>query len=400
MRRQNNTIDLQRLKEELDDLNNKINDKWESYSCTLVTPMYGGGVKAGEVDNDMPIRASAIRGQLRFWWRIACGVKDPEVMRENEEAMWGGISDKAKASQVQVRVKCKNVSMSYLVSSKKLAASGVKYVLGAADEANCLPSGYNFVLEIRYKDDITSDQIKQVKESLRWWSSFGGVGAKTRRGFGAVVVDSIKTIDATEVETIGGKIALTKQSSDSAEDIWKKATELLYKFRQGKELGRNEGQGNRPGRSRWPEPDQLRRMSNKHKANHEPEHKAGNVFPRAAFGLPIIFDFNDRSRTEPITMSLLPKDAQRMASPLIIRPYKNGAQWRAAALLLPTWQTALHEPLELSPAPKNGTPNHWPTCENERTRLAEIIKPMVGKDGQLRADDPLSAFLDFFEKGQ
>ncbi|WP_237667752.1 type III-B CRISPR module RAMP protein Cmr1 [Vibrio sp. V33_P6A3T137] len=111
MRRQNNTIDLQRLKEELDDLNNKINDKWESYSCTLVTPMYGGGVKAGEVDNDMPIRASAIRGQLRFWWRIACGVKDPEVMRENEEAMWGGISDKAKASQVQVRVKCKNVKM-------------------------------------------------------------------------------------------------------------------------------------------------------------------------------------------------------------------------------------------------------------------------------------------------
>ncbi|EJL6325184.1 type III-B CRISPR module RAMP protein Cmr1 [Vibrio cholerae] len=400
MRRQNNTIDLQGLKKEL--LNsNKVNDKWESYSCTLVTPMYGGGVKAGEVDKDMPIRASAIRGQLRSWWRIACGSKAPEVMRENEEAIWGGIGDKAAiASQVQIRVISKNVIMSNLVSSKKLAGSGVKYALGAADEAYCLPSGYNFVLEIRYKDDITSDQIKQVKESLRWWSSFGGVGAKTRRGFGAVVVDSIKTIEATEVETIGGKIALTEQSSDSAQDMWKKATELLYKFRQGRELGRNEGQGNRPGRSRWPEPDQLRRMSNKHKTNHEPEHKAGNVFPRAAFGMPIIFDFNDRSRTEPSTMTLLPKDAQRMGSPLIIRPYKNGAQWQAAALLLPNWKTALNEPLELSPVPKNGAPNHWPTSENERARLAEMIKPMVGKDGQLRANDPLSAFLDFFEKGQ
>lgn len=375
-------------------------NEWITYQCTLVTPMFGGGVETGKVDKDMPIRASTIRGQLRFWWRIACGPKDPKVMREKEEAIWGGIGDKAAiASQVQIRVISKNVIMSNLVSSKKLAGSGVKYALGATDEAYCLPSGYNFVLEIRYKDDITSDQIKQVKESLRWWTSFGGVGARTRRGFGAVVVDAIKTIDATEVEAIGGKIALTEQSSNSAEDIWKKATELLYKFRQGRELGRNEGQGNRPGRSRWPEPDQLRRMSNKHKANHEPEHKAGNVFPRAAFGMPIIFDFNDRSRTEPNTMTLLPKDAQRMASPLIIRPYKNGDQWQAAALLLPNWQTALNEPLELSPAPKNGTPNHWPTSENERTRLAEIIRPMVGKDGQLRANDPLSAFLEYFKEG-
>jgi len=399
MRRQIKGELLDGLRDELKKEPSK--NEWITYHCTLVTPMYGGGVEAGKVDTAMPIRASAIRGQLRFWWRIACGSKAPKVMRENEEAIWGGIGDKAAiASQVQIRVISKNVIMSNLVSSKKLAGSGVKYALGAADEAYCLPSGYHFVLEIRYKDDITSDQIKQVKESLRWWASFGGVGARTRRGFGAVVVDEIKTIDATEVETISGKIALTEQSSDSAEDIWKKATELLYKFRQGRELGRNEGQGNRPGRSRWPEPDQLRRMSNKHKANHEPEHKAGNVFPRAAFGLPIIFDFNDRSRTEPNTMTLLPKDAQRMASPLIIRPYKNGDQWQAAALLLPNWQTALNEPLELSPAPKNGTPNHWPTCENERTRLAEIIKPMVGKDGQLRANDPLSAFLDFFEKGQ
>lgn len=385
-----------------DELKKEPSEKeWQTYHCTLVTPMYGGGVESGKVDTAMPIRASSIRGQLRFWWRIACGPKDPKAMRENEEAIWGGIGDKAAiASQVQIRVISKNVIMSNLVSSKKLAGSGVKYALGAADEAYCLPSSYNFVLEIRYKDDITSDQIKQVKESLRWWASFGGVGARTRRGFGAVVVDAIKTIDATEVETIGGKIALTEQSSDSAEDIWKKATELLYKFRQGRELGRNEGQGNRPGRSRWPEPDQLRRMSNKHKANHEPEHKAGNVFPRAAFGMPIIFDFNDRSRTEPNTMTLLPKDAERMASPLIIRPYKNGDQWQAAALLLPTWQTALHEPLELSPAPKNGTPKHWPCSDNERNTLAKTIKPMMNKDGQIRGNDPLSAFLDFFEKGQ
>lgn len=388
------------LAELCDELNCKPEQKWEKYQCTLVTPMYGGGVTAGEVDKDMPIRASAIRGQLRFWWRIACGLSG-KASFEKETAIWGGIDPKgAKASQVQIRVKCKNVNISDLVSSKKLTGLGAKYVLGAADEASCLPSGYHFDFEICYKDNITSDQRKQVKEALRWWASFGGIGAKTRRGFGAVAVDGLKPIDTSEVVAIGGKLAFIQQFSGSVEDTWKKATELLYKFRQGRGLGRNDRQENSPGRSRWPEPDQLRRMSNKHKANHEPEHKAGNVFPRAAFGMPIIFDFNDRSKTEPNTMTLLPKDAQRMASPLIIRPYKNGDKWQAAALLLPTWQTALHEPLELSPAPKNGTPKHWPSSENERNALAKTIKPMMKKDGQIRADDPLSAFLDFFEKGQ
>lgn len=32
--------------------------------------MYGGGVDAATVDLKMPIRVSAIKGQLRFWWRL------------------------------------------------------------------------------------------------------------------------------------------------------------------------------------------------------------------------------------------------------------------------------------------------------------------------------------------
>jgi len=48
-------------------------DPWTHYTCKLVTPLYGGGVRAAEVDTAMPIRAAGIRGQLRFWWRIVAG---------------------------------------------------------------------------------------------------------------------------------------------------------------------------------------------------------------------------------------------------------------------------------------------------------------------------------------
>ena len=61
--------------------------------CTLVTPMFGGGVTAGEVDRDMPIRASALRGQLRFWWRLlhGAGRKSADLF-DTESLLWGGIS--------------------------------------------------------------------------------------------------------------------------------------------------------------------------------------------------------------------------------------------------------------------------------------------------------------------
>lgn len=45
--------------------------EWETYDCELVTPLYGGGVTAGEVDEEMPVRASAIRMVAPFLVAIA-----------------------------------------------------------------------------------------------------------------------------------------------------------------------------------------------------------------------------------------------------------------------------------------------------------------------------------------
>jgi CRISPR-associated protein Cmr1 len=328
------------------ELEKKPEKQWHTYSCTLVTPMYGGGVNAGEVDKDMPIRASSIRGQLRFWWRIACGpfadtkVANSKVMRDKEEAIWGGIGcDGTVSSKLQIRISSGKINTTQLQKSSSIQGKGIKYVLGAGDEIDCLQSGYKFDVEISYSDRITAEQIKQIEETIRWWASFGGIGGRTRRGFGAIKISGLKPVEATEMKD-SMKLELVSGPNErelfgSAEGAWKEATRRLYTFRQGKNIGRNEGQGNRPGRSRWPEPDQLRRMSGKSKENHEPEHKAGNVFPRAAFGMPIIFDFNDRSKKEPSTMTLLPLGAQRMASPLILRPYYDGEKWYASALLLP-----------------------------------------------------------------
>ena len=61
--------------------------------CKLITPMFGGGVTPGEVDREMPIRASALRGQLRFWWRLLYRAdRKPSDLFDVESDLWGGIS--------------------------------------------------------------------------------------------------------------------------------------------------------------------------------------------------------------------------------------------------------------------------------------------------------------------
>lgn len=65
---------------------------WHTLNCELVTPLYGGGVEAATVDKDMPIRASAIRGQLRFWWRLLAKHKwklgNTKAIQEAEFSLW------------------------------------------------------------------------------------------------------------------------------------------------------------------------------------------------------------------------------------------------------------------------------------------------------------------------
>ena len=90
--------------------------------CTLITPMFGGGVKAGEVDRGLPIRASALRGQLRFWWRLLNGAgRNPTDLFIAESALWGGISSKGpRASQVTLQVKAAPADGQQLIAKSGL----------------------------------------------------------------------------------------------------------------------------------------------------------------------------------------------------------------------------------------------------------------------------------------
>jgi len=383
------TLDPQELQEQLDA--NLKQEQWKRYRCTLVTPMYGGGVKAGEVDVAMPIRATEIRGQLRFWWRLLNRKKYPDTQElfKAERAIWGGLGDEDTLAKSKVAVMVSK-QPGFKTQPSKEAKAGIKYVFGQG-EVQWLSAPQKFEIRLQYPASLELE----VASAFQWWANFGGLGAKTRRGFGAVQVHDVTAVSDQELQDIGCMIARAETTEDEL-SAWQNANNKLHQFRQMPGIARARG-GERPGRSFWPEPDQLRRdFRMDDDGKHKPMHQAGNVFGRAAFGLPIIFDF--RKSSEPAKTELLPAgDKERMASPLILRPCIHNGRWTATALLLPNWKEALHQPLRYKSG--NGTPMPWPKDEKEQKRIASTIAPMVTND-ELRGSNPLTAFMAYFAEHQ
>lgn len=405
---------------------------WHRYHCKLVTPMYGGGVEAGKVDEKMPIRATAIRGQLRFWWRIAHrsrfirdGQLDSQAMFQCERELWGGLGDAEELTASKVAVLIENTGTARFKNSKDQTDPAEIYAFGAAANngaAQWLAEGFTWGLALNSPGDCWPE----VENALFWWASFGGVGARCRRGFGALEIADVLTnealncIDADTARLSGCELFLGK-SAQNAAAAWKAANDKMRLFRQGPDLGRKtKSQGNTngqsPGRSHWPEPDAIRRITQRwfgknlplrHRVknrntgqyepigdphDHTPAHPAGNIFPRAAFGLPIIFKFKDDRDGDPQSSTLVPVGKERMASPIILRPYRSKNSWLPMALVLPTdevWKMQVQLKQGERP-PQNGM-SWWPVNSGEE--VAEKIPPM-----KARGNDPIKAFVAYFNE--
>lgn len=387
--------------------------KWHSLSCELITPMYGGGVKSTVVDEKMPIRATGIRGQLRFWWRLLATQKwypdaNAEQIRQKEFELWGGMSvgsDDGKAGLVLLRVANQPTRETVRQNLRNYNDVDLPYVLfPAANETNndliphqlLRPDNISWILKIAFLPQTTDEQKEEAWESIRWWANFGGVGSRTRRGLGAIHVSSEELsqineeITESEIEAAACRLVQKQLATPNAMSALNTAISKLSEFRQGRNVGRNQGnQRNRPGRSRWPEPDAIRRIKNTHADNHEPEHSAGNIFPRAMFGLPIIYHFIGRG--EPNDTNLIATEGERLSSPLILRPMYSGIntqgqrQWRASALLLP-----YEHVMGMSVTVDGGIYPIW------SSDVAQHIRPINDNAGGNEEIDPLQAFLNYF----
>jgi CRISPR-associated protein Cmr1 len=316
----------------------------------LITPMYGGGAENGVNDPDFPIRPTSVRGHLRFWWRATRGAKfkTAEELFDEESKIWGS-TDMPSSTVVKVNSPRWDNRRLHKDNYDFKRFGPEAYVLfpaaAATSRHDLVKEGLSFKMEISCKAAFEKDILCAV-----WaWSNFGGIGARTRRGCGALCCKDMapRSTDPRSVRewlddaarkyelrfdkghhhwtTLSDQILIGSAAADPLRS-WAASIAPMRAFRQDVEIGRNTGSRDpkRPGRSRWPEPDTLRRAFNQHSIDHAPAptDKMPNGFPRAAFGLPIIFQFGG-SRGDP-SSELYPETGNRMGSPLLLRPLSAG----------------------------------------------------------------------------
>jgi len=259
--------------------------------------MFGGGATPRKVDPVQPIRASAIRGQLRFWWR-ACNAgrfESLEALRREEARLWGSARKESEpASGPGV------ISIAVQTTSNGTEMTdqdGPKYVLWPFAEqhpqnAPAIPAAtgrVNVQFTLRLTMSNPSGKLGGSNTSNAWptereaaiaarqalwaWITFGGVGSRTRRGCGTLfcqdcVSDMGIRLEALrpdpthpdrwmkqqyakrviqafpprpEFSGLAGARLLISRGGATPTSAWSNAIDPLFDFVQGEGIARNNG---------------------------------------------------------------------------------------------------------------------------------------------------------------
>lgn len=330
------------------DIKRKQKPDWTRHELEfeVITPMMGGGSRTREADEVSVVRATSVLGNLRFWWRAckAADFADLDALAKREGEIWGKMS---KPSAVRLRVECTNAGRAVdgfdfkSTVTPAYAAFPLQENRRERIPTGKVREGIVFRLALSYPSALHAD----VEAAIWAWVHFGGIGARTRRGFGCLYLsktsmsdwkaenrdalhsklsqdwpryvsqnppgESIKAVPKLPTKPSG--LSLGRTSGD-ARMIWHRTIQEYGRFRQNRNAG---NEPNRPGRSRWPEPDTIRRITGQHAAQHRPICSVEG-FPRAYYGLPIVFHFKDAA--DPADVTLQGRKYDRRASPLLLKP--------------------------------------------------------------------------------
>jgi CRISPR-associated protein Cmr1 len=146
------------------------------------------------------------------------------------------------------------------------------------------------------------------------------------------VVDEFKDLSIPHLSS-ESQFRLTRRN-DKPEKLWKFLIDKLQAFRQYRK-DKETGQFSKYGASQWTEPNALRYRMNKR--NNPP---AIDKFPRAEFGLPILFHmpqpFDDFDATLKGKGKNDDEFIDRLSSPLILRPIRCSEGFVGIAIILDT----------------------------------------------------------------
>lgn len=400
----------------------------------VVTPMFlGEAVRPGESrpGTAEKIRPPSVKSAISFWWRalqwkthLAQHPNDvPAALRalhRREEVLFGSAAREENRVQMggQGRFLLTVVESSER-NAPRLASppsSAQQYLLGMGLYSfrdgllrEPTPVG-EFTLRLRFKGDAPEAERREVGEALLLWGLLGGLGARSRKGYGSVAIQELHGVDGLQVprnteefkNTLQALLkelpadlpqytAFSRKSRIDISLIGKDPLVLLTDTGREMMLYRSYGRNGRvsnnpPGHRGEPVTKQAeknfgpgKKYNDHDLALNAARGNAIKVHPaRVVFGLPHNYRFSERANGRNLELKINARDSdrERRASPLFIHVHTfPGGESVVVQTLLPA--QFLPEKDEIVLKPNSGKPNR--------------VKPNV--DWQVIHD-----YLDRFEK--
>ena len=373
----------------------------------LITPLFGGSAEPNLVDEKGPIRGSTIRGQLRFWWRAMRGGQFEgrlSAMKEGEGVIWGTASN---MSPIHVSITRWHRGTPF----KKTHEEPYNYVtFPLREEGGLVQSDITFTLRLTFPEQYQQD----VAAAVWAWETFGGIGARTRRGFGAfqcvrVNDEPVQLISPNQVRAhlqeqlerytkgstawplnaphLSAKVHFRVTSSrNEALAVWRDLISALKGFRQYKPTG------DPYGANLWPEANAIRQLLS------DTEPTGVHKFPRAALGLPINFEMRhkrDRYLDKVVLKGKEGKEVrERYASPILLRPFACAGGYVGLAVLL----DGSKPPPQLQLTGQYRGQDKEIICQLDvAEREVREIPPLAYHEKAMTAQDIGIAFLDYLQ---
>jgi len=180
-------------------------DPFITFNCRIITPMFLGNA-IGKAE----LRPSSIKGALRFWWRAMHGHLASNELKKVESKIFGGVPEderntyKIGRSKVSVQIlkrpdkmpiyglpsefgwttmyanTYKNVR-GQLVERREYNFDIIKFLAYGAEKREYYPIETEFSFSLKFEEPALKNELIHA---VLLMSTFGGLGAKSRNGFG------------------------------------------------------------------------------------------------------------------------------------------------------------------------------------------------------------------------
>ena len=303
------------------------------FEFDLLTRMFSAGA---EPKDKAEIRPSEVRAQLRWWFRTLGGFgNDKRSLREQETYYFGGVGKSPVRSRIAVRTRPAALLKQEVKDADELGA-GLNTPLGYllfplrsnekkgvyAGRAYFPPTGSgDRAFEVAVSLNGTDCEWENVLALVSVFGNLGSLGFRARRCMGAIAFHgnapmSLKQALACFRSPEQIFIKELQHGNGTADGCVSALADWLKGWRSygSSRFGLNEsGRGFRFA-----------------KKDHDAGVGDGDVVYRAAIGLPIIQQY---SSGEKIKNEWAASDAERFASPVILRPFRN-ADGRVVPLVI------------------------------------------------------------------